>query len=431
MGLYDLKILIKLPIIHGGEKMYVTNKITTLAEDFQALGLIRTEAKVEQKEVKKPTFTAKQIAERRALIEKKKRLVENKKKAPVVAQKKKVVEQKKIVKKAANSTQESLNNLQSLEQKLRTNTSMEQLIKAYENVSKVSSLAMRKFKKLSEEEAADYNKSDSTDKPQAGKGLPAEYNDMIDGQDHEGNVGHSDADKQEGNVDSTGEVDTVSGKYAGQDKMIEPEKVDIVENDEDLMSDEEMMADVDMGDEELDAELTDDEIMADDDMELGDEFEDEFADEELPVDGDEEVMPEEDEIMPEEDELDTDLDDDDDVMPEEDELMPDEDDALPAEDEILPEEDEKENEEEEEGEEKVTTESKKVYISELADIKKEAEDIMARIRKSAITPQDAEALLGDIVMRLGGAVGELGDMTKYNGGSEQSAVAEGKKKKKK
>ena len=59
------------------------------------------------------------------------------------------------------------------------------------------------------------------------------------------------------------------------------------------------------------------------------------------------------------------------------------------------------------------------------------EDIMDKIRKSAISPQDAEAVLKDIVVRLGGAVGDLTDMAAFAATDQSKSMGENKKFKKK
>jgi hypothetical protein len=452
--------------------MFGDKKITTLAEDFQVLGLIRQAAPAQEAQVNKKAAPVNNQTNQKLVEQKKalaaKKLVEEKRKASLkkIAEIKharlikRVQEAKKKVQKEG-TVSSTLKNLMALEQKLKTTTAVGDLIKAFENVSKVSQLAMNRFRKLAEAEAlADKGQevtpdmNDKTDRPQAGKDVPASYKDVLGGKDIEGDVGYDKEDEQEGNQEKTGEVDTVTGKYAGRDSTADAEEVDIVEGEEpgheggeDIETEDDEVDSIGKaygeGEEETSGEdelpaTTEDELAinpeqpSEEDAEMGDGVEDtddtDFSDDELDSLSDEELTALEAELAAPETE--PKLKDEDEtgpstqpapggVIPEEDdETEPDEDDA------VVPAATTKESRlakiQREAAAKKAALRkeskiTKKAYISELADMKKEAEDVMARIRKNAITPQDAEALLKDIVMRLGGAVGDLADMSKYNG----------------
>src|SRR5690606_2433109 len=89
----------------------------------------------------------------------------------------------------------------------------------------------------------------------------------------EGDVGYDSEDEQEAKGGEPGEVDTVTGKYAGKDQTASAEKVDIAEEDElddlDGLGDD----DLDLGDDDLDTSLDDldsvDSEMGDLDLDLG------------------------------------------------------------------------------------------------------------------------------------------------------------------
>lgn len=437
-------------------------KIKSLAEDLEVIGLIKRERTTEkdtkviaEKNDDKKDDKKKKIqeAKKKALIAKKRKLLEAKKLAIRKAKAKKIAESKKrttkpSVKKESKNVSNSLKDLVALEQKLNTNVNVSELMKAFEHIMKISEMAAKKFKKLSEEEAADYNKNDNTDRSQAGKDIPPEYKNMVDGKTKEGNVGTDKEDEQEGNQKETGTVDTITGKEAGKPAHQDPQaqKVKIAEMDEyedddesveeqdDIYNDDEDMSemenelDMDEQDDELDMsdmEGEDDVDMAamGDEMGMEDEIgmDDPMSDEDLG--GDEEMAMDNEMGMGDEFGAEDDMGieepagmegpmGDEGEMGDMDDMMPADDDEMinDMDDEMGGEEDEEELEPE------MGMESKKfrkAYMSELKDIRVEAEDIMNKIRKHAISPQDAEGVLKDIVVRLGGAVGDLSDMNQF------------------
>jgi hypothetical protein len=458
--------------------MFGDKRITTLAEDFKELGLIRGETVQEPKKTAMTESKNIDANRRQALIAKKK-MIEQKRQSRLQkiseikrARLQKRVQEQKLktqatAKKESTGVAGSLQNLMAIEQRLKTSSSVSELLKAFENVSRVSSLAMYRFKKLAEAEAlADKGQevkpdmNDKTDKPQAGKDVPDSYLDVLGGEDIEGNVGHDKEDEQEGNVDKTKEVPTVTKKYAGKDATVTPAEVDIVEGEDVELGHEDgtevgeeddldIVKNYQEGEEEEEPMATEDELAmpsetpTDEDAEMGDTAEGDdtdFTDDELDSLSDDELAELENELKATEgEELPATLP----VAAEDDEIEPDPSD--PHEDE----EDEPSETDEEDDEPTPTPEpapqfvksveskkaqvrkesriAKKAYIAELADIKKEAVDIMQRIRKHAVTPQDAEAVLKDIVMRLGGAVGDLADMNKYAASGVEKKFTENKK----
>lgn len=410
--------------------MFDNKKILTLAEDFKALGLIREENKnnVEKKDNlqenqrkvinNKNVNISKKRLEEQQLRNKKIKLFRAKKLALLKA--KKIAESKKVAKPKVENTKTALENLQDIEKRLKTNLPFEEMIKAFQNVVSVSHLASKKFTKLAEQDDVTYDgdKQDSTGK-EAGKT-------KLDINDKEGNVGFSADDEQNNDVE-TGEVDTVTDKYAGQPAHIDPDtqQVKIAEQDDelnlgqddelDLEQDDLMLDEPGMDELDLDAEPSDDidlamsdmgpelepdmdiepeldmgpEIDLDTDSEMGNELEPELDMEpELDVEPELDMEPEID--------LDTDLEVDNEI-----EMDDEEEEELPLENKRI---------------------RKSTYIAELKNIRKEAEDILQKIKKHAISPQDAEGILKDIVMRLGGAVGDLADMSQFSGSDKESAV---------
>lgn len=386
-------------------------KINSLQEDFETLGLIRAKKEV-----------ANTISENDLAAQRKAKNAQNGKQKIA-----KVAESKSV-----DSTKKELQKLAAIESKIKNESSLKDIMSAFNNISEISKLAIGKFKRLSEQDLADKghdaatydgNKG-STDKKEAGK-------DTLDTNlEKEGNVGYDKDDEQNGSLKSTGEVPTVTDKYAGKPahKDSDAQDVKIVESDENEDEKDEIETEQD----ELDINLNQ---------------EDEISDQELDIEMDEVPVGDSDiekELGVEEDELN--LDDIDSEMNKDVEL--DVDDIEPSdeidmevgmdsndvgdiengveggtEDEIEPPMAGMDDEEEEQNAEMESVRVNKAdYISELKQIKKEAEDVMAKIRKHAITPQDAESLLKDVVMRLGGAVNDLASMEKYGKSEKETAV---------
>ena len=241
--------------------MFENKKISTLAEDFKTVGLIKGSEKEEKNlqeekskkiaDVKKRRIAeAKQrkLAERKkklaeSKVNKKKQFAEQKRKRIALVKAKKLAESKKAKTKVkAEGKKTALENLMDIESRLKTSASFEEIMKAFENVSRVSNLALKKYQKLSEQDADKEGGRDAADRTDA----KSSYNTIgdegagLDAKDleKEGDVKHDKDDEQESKGGEPGEIDTTTGKYVGKDSQGEvPDKVKIAEMDE-LDSDE-------------------------------------------------------------------------------------------------------------------------------------------------------------------------------------------------